>query len=70
MQEQDALGELPAAFFLQNVLHLHQQRSVILRVDILAFWKIINEGDAVLFQKNRGESFSSGFLHSESFGAG
>ena len=29
MQEQDALGDLPAAFFLQNVLHLlqlHQQR--------------------------------------------
>jgi len=26
MQEQDPLGELPAAFFLQNVLHLHQQR--------------------------------------------
>jgi len=26
MQEQDPLGDLPAAFFLQNVLHLHQQR--------------------------------------------
>ena len=25
-QEQDALGDLPAAFFLQNVLQLHQQR--------------------------------------------
>ena len=24
--EQDTLGDLPAAFFLQNVLHLHQQR--------------------------------------------
>ena len=26
MQELDPLGELPAAFFLQNVLQLHQQR--------------------------------------------
>jgi len=26
MQEQDHLGDLPAAFFLQNVLQLHQQR--------------------------------------------
>ena len=33
VQEQDHLGELPAAFFLQNALHLHQQRWVTLRVD-------------------------------------
>ena len=26
VQEQDNLGELPVAFFLQNVLQLHQQR--------------------------------------------
>jgi len=26
VQEQDPLGELPAAFFLQNILQLHQQR--------------------------------------------
>jgi len=26
VQEQDQLGELTAAFFLQNVLHLFQQR--------------------------------------------
>ena len=26
VQEQDTLGELPAAFYLQNVLQLHQQR--------------------------------------------
>jgi len=26
VQEQDHLGELPVAFFLQNVLQLHQQR--------------------------------------------
>ena len=25
VEEQDTLGELPAAFFLQNVLQLHQQ---------------------------------------------
>ena len=45
------LVDLPAAFFLQNVLHLHQQRCVILRVDSSALWKIINEEDAVLIQK-------------------
>jgi len=26
VQEQNPLGELPAAFFLQNVPHMHQQR--------------------------------------------
>ena len=26
VQEQDPFGDLPAAFFLQNVLQLHQQR--------------------------------------------
>ena len=26
VQEQDPLGELPTAFFLENVLQLHQQR--------------------------------------------
>jgi len=26
MQEQDPLGDLTAAFFLQNVIQLHQQR--------------------------------------------
>ena len=36
VQEQDPLGELPAAFFLfQNVLQLHQQRLAILRADSL-----------------------------------
>jgi len=69
VQEQDPLGELPAAFFLfQNVLQLHQQRLAILRADSLDLWK--NEEDAVLIPKNRGQNFSSGFLHSEFFGAG
>ena len=56
MQEQDPLGDLPTAlaFFLQNALQLHQQRRVILRVDSLALWKIINEKDAALIQKNLG----------------
>ena len=36
-QEQGPFGDIPAAFFLQNVLQLHQQRSVILGVDSLAF---------------------------------
>ena len=26
VQEQDPLGDLPAAFFLQNVLQIHQER--------------------------------------------
>ena len=43
VQEQDPLGELPAAFYLQNVFQLHQQRRVTLRVDSLALRKIINE---------------------------
>jgi len=60
VQEQDPLGDLSATFFLQNILQLHQQRSVILRVDSLALWKIINE-DAVLIPKNRGEKFPAGF---------
>jgi len=68
IQEQDHFSDLPAMFFLQNVLHLHQQRLVILRVDSLALWKIINEEDAILIPKNRGENFSSGFLHTEFFG--
>jgi len=62
VQKRESLGELPAAFFLQNVLQLHQQRCVILRVDSLALWKIINEEEAVLIPKNRGENCSSGFL--------
>ena len=33
LQEQDPLGDLPAAFFLQNIPQLHQQRLVILRFD-------------------------------------
>jgi len=51
VQEQDLLGDLHVPFFLQNVLQLHQQRWVILRVDSLTLWKIINENDAVLIQK-------------------
>ena len=70
MQEQDPIGEIPLAFFLQNILQLHQQRWVTFRVDSLALWKIINEEDTVLIPTNRGEKFFSGFLHSEFFGAG
>jgi len=70
VQERDPLGDFPTAFFIQNVHQLHQQRWVILRVDSLALWKIINEEDAVLIAKNRGENFSSGFLHSEFFWGG
>jgi len=55
-------GELPAAFFFQNVLKLHQQICVILRVDSLALWKIISEEDAVLIpQKIEARSFPADF---------
>ena len=70
VQEQDPIGELPAAFFLQNVLQLHQQRWVILCVDSLVLWKIINEEDAVLIPKKSGWELFQWFLHSEIFGAG
>ena len=63
MQIQDHLGDLPAAVFLQNVLQLHQQRWVILRVGSLALWKIINKEDAVLIPRNRGENFSADFCN-------
>ena len=69
VREQDLFGDLPMVFFLQNVLHLHQQRWVILCVDSLALWKIINEEDAISIPKNQGENFSSRYLHSEFFGA-
>jgi hypothetical protein len=58
------------AFFLQNVLQLHQQIWVVVRVDSLVLWKIINEEDSVLIPKNCGKKFSSESLHSEFFGAG
>ena len=70
VQEQDLFDELPAPFFLQKALQLHQQRWVILRVDSSALWKIMNEEDAFLIPKNRGENFSSRFLHSEFFWGG
>jgi len=70
VQEQDLIGDLPAAFSLQNVLQLHQQRSVILRVDSLALRKTINEEDSVLIPKNRCENFSSEFLHRNILGRG
>ena len=47
--------------FPSNVLQLHQQRWVILCVDSLAFWKIINEEDVVLIPKDRGENFLADF---------
>jgi hypothetical protein len=51
VQEQDPLGDLPArGISLQNVLQLHQQRCIILRVESLALWKISNE-DAVVIPK-------------------
>jgi len=58
VQEQGPLGDIPAAYYLKNVLQLHQQRWVILRVDSLALWKKINEVDVVLIpKKSRWELF-------------
>jgi len=42
VQEQEHVGEVAMAFFLQNVLQFHQQGRVILHVDSLALRKIIN----------------------------
>ena len=62
MQEQDPLGEIPAAFFLRNVLQLHQQRRTIFRVDSLSLWKIINKEVAALIKKkSRRELFQRSF---------
>jgi len=66
-----SLGDLPAAFFLQNVLQLQQQRRVILRVDNLTLWKIINWEDAVLIPKiSRRELFQRIFAHGIFWGGG
>jgi hypothetical protein len=61
VQEQDHVGDLSAALFLQNILQLHQQRLVILRVDSLALRKIINEEVSILIPKNRAENFPATF---------
>ena len=58
---------LSHSIFPSKCSSTHQQRWVI---DNLALWKIINEEDAVLIPKNRGEKFSSGFLHSGFLGQG
>ena len=68
--EQDRHFELPAAFFLQNVLKLHQHRCVILRVHSVTLWNINDEEAAFLIPISRGEIFSRRFLHSEFYEAG
>jgi len=69
LQKQDLLGEIPAVFSLQNILQLHQQRLVILRLDSLALWKIINEEDAVLIPKIGGGNFLVDFCTRNYWGA-
>jgi len=67
----DPLRELPAAFFLQNVLQLWQQRSVILRVDSLALCKVIIEEHAFLNPKKfEARTFPADFCTRNFFGAG
>ena len=61
VQEQNPFGEFPAAFFLQNVLQLHLQRYVILRIDSLALGKIIIEEDAELIPKIKAIPFPANF---------
>jgi len=53
--------------FSSNVLHLYQQRWVVLCVDSLDLWKIMRRMQS-WSQKNRGEDFSSRFLYSEFLG--
>jgi len=52
----------PRSFLHQNVLQFHQQTSVKLGVDTLAFWKIINDVDAFLIPKISGENISRDFV--------
>jgi len=68
VQEQGYLDEVPAAFFLQNVLQLHQHKYAILRTDSLEIWKVINEEHSVLIPKNRNDKFSRRLLHTEFLG--
>ena len=58
---QDKFHEIPAKIFLQNVLQLHQQKWVILRVDSWALWKIINVKNAVLIQKIGARTYPADF---------
>jgi len=61
VQEQEPLSDLPAKFFLQNVLQLYQKKRVTLRVDSLALWRVNNEEDAVLIPKNEERIFPADF---------
>ena len=71
VQGQDHFGYLTAAFFFQNVLQLHQQRSVILRVHSLALWKVINEDDTVLIPpKIEARTFPADFCTRNFLGRG
>ena len=70
VQEQNPIGDFPVAFFLQNVLQLHKQRGVILRVDSLALFKIINEEDAVLKPKIEARIFPANFCTQNYFVCG
>jgi len=70
VQEQDTLGDLPVAFFLQSVLQLHQQRRVILGIDSSALWKIIDEEDAMLIPKIKARTFPADFCTRNILGRG
>jgi hypothetical protein len=42
VREQEQRGKISEAFFLRNILQMHQEISAILGVDGLALWKLIN----------------------------
>ena len=68
LQEQEPMGYY-SEDFLQIVHQFHQQKLVIIRVDSSVLWKVINKKEAVLIPNNPTQNCSSGFLHSEFFGA-
>ena len=51
VQEQDSFAELHFEVCLQTIRQLHQQSGIILRVDSLALWNLINVVDEVLIPK-------------------
>ena len=60
----------PRRFSFKMSFNFTSRDKVILRVVSLALWKIINEEDAVLIPKNRGEKFSQRIFALVIFGGG
>jgi hypothetical protein len=60
-EQQDPLGDLPAAFFLQTILYLYQQSWLTLWVYSLALWEIVSVEDDILIPKIEGRTFLADF---------